>query len=217
MDGSIRPPSLTEQARAELERLILSGSLVPGERLSEVALAERLGTSRGPVREALRLLERDGLVVTGEAYRGAHVRRLEATELAELYETRALLHGFICARVAERADAALVDALRAQVAAMARAIDSAPRFFRLNLAFHEALLAQAAHARTATIYRGLERESHLARRQAMQPGGNRAQSNAEHAALVEAFAARDTARARALGEAHVLGGKRRWLAALGLG
>jgi DNA-binding GntR family transcriptional regulator len=216
MDGSIRL-SLTEQARAELERLIMGGTLAPGERLSEVALADRLGTSRGPVREALRLLERDGLVVAGEAYRGAHVRRLEATELAELYETRALLHGFICARVAERAEPALIEALRGQVAAMQRAIESAPKFFRLNLTFHEALLAQAAHARTAAIYRGLERESHLARRQAMQPAENRAQSNSEHAALVEAFAAHDAPRARALGEAHVLGGKRRWLAALGLG
>jgi DNA-binding GntR family transcriptional regulator len=215
MDGSIRP-NLTEHARAALERMILDGTLAPGERLSEVALAERIGTSRGPLREALRLLERDGLVVVGEAYRGAFVRRLEATELAELYETRALLHGFICGRVAERADAVLVDRLRGLVAVMERTQAQPERFFQLNLAFHELLLDRAAHARTAAIYRGLEKESHLARRQAMQPAANRAQSNGEHAALADAIASRDVARARSLGEAHVLGGKRRWLAALGL-
>jgi DNA-binding GntR family transcriptional regulator len=217
MDGSIAPkaPSLTALARAELERLILEGRLAPGARLSEVALAERLSISRGPLREALRLLERDGLVVAGEAYRGTFVRRLDANEVAELYDTRALLQGFCCARVAERAGAAGIAALRAQVAAMAEAIDDPEEFYRLNVAFHHALLDAAGHARTATLYRGLEKESHLGRRQTMLRGENRRASNAEHAAIVDAIAAGDVAAAREAGEAHVLAGKRRWLAGLG--
>jgi DNA-binding GntR family transcriptional regulator len=217
MDGTIapKPPSLSEQARAELERLILEGRLAPGERLSEVALAERLKISRGPLREALRLLERDGLVVLGEAYRGAHVRRLDAAEIAELYDTRALLQGFCCARVAERTTPAVVGELRAQVDSMDRAIDDAEAFYRLNVAFHHALLDAAGHARTAALYRGLEKESHLGRRQTMQRAENRRASNREHVAIVEAIAAGDAAAARAAGEAHVLSGKRRWIAALG--
>ena len=217
MDGSIAPkaPSLTELARAELERLILEGRLAPGARLSEVALAERLSISRGPLREALRLLERDGLVVAGEAYRGTFVRRLDATEVAELYDTRALLQGFCCARVAGRAAAAGIAALRAQLAAMAEAIDDPEEFYLLNVAFHHALLDGAGHARTAAMYRGLEKESHLGRRQTMLRGENRRASNAEHAAIVDAIAAGDVAAAREAGEAHVLAGKRRWLAGLG--
>ena len=210
-----KAPSLTEQARAELERLILAGQLAPGERLSEVALAERLSISRGPLREALRLLERDGLVVAGEAYRGTFVRRLDATEVAELYDTRAVLQGFCCARLAERASGADIAILRAQIAAMADAIGDAEAFYRLNVAFHHALLDAAGHARTAAMYRGLEKESHLGRRQTMQRGENRRQSNAEHAAIVDAIEAGDAAAARAAGEAHVLAGKRRWLAGLG--
>jgi len=217
MDGSIAPkaPSLTEQARAELERLILAGTLAPGERLSEVPLAERLSISRGPLREALRLLERDGLVVAGEAYRGTFVRRLDATEVAELYDTRALLQGFCCARVAGRRDAGAVSSLKTQIAAMAESIDDPEAFYRLNVAFHHALLDAARHARTATLYRGLEKESHLGRRQTMLRGENRRASNAEHAAIVDAIAAGDVAAAREAGEAHVLAGKRRWLAGLG--
>jgi DNA-binding GntR family transcriptional regulator len=217
MDGTIAPrtASLSEQARAELERLILNGTLAPGQRLSETALAGRLNISRGPLREALRLLERDGLVVLGEAYRGAHVRRLDAAEIAELYDTRALLQGFCCARLARRATPAVIADLGARIAAMEAAIDDAEAFYRLNVAFHHALLDAAGHARTAALYRGLEKESHLGRRQTMLRGENRRASNREHAAIVEAIAAGDEAAARSAGEAHVLAGKRRWLAGLG--
>lgn len=217
MDGSLagKTTSLTEHARAELERMILDGRLASGERLSEVALAERLGVSRGPLREALRQLERDGLVVSGEAYRGSFVRRLDATEIAELYDARALLQGFTCARLAERADKAVAARLRAHLAAMDEALDQPEEFYRLNVAFHHALLDAAGHARTAAIYRGLEKESHLGRLQTMQFLPNRRESQAEHRAIVAAIAARDAAAARAAGEAHVLSGKRRWLAGLG--
>lgn len=218
MDGSVAPkaPTLAERARAELERLILDGALAPGARLSEVQLAERLKISRGPLREALRLLERDGLVVAGEAYGGVFVRRLDAAEVAQLYDVRALLHGFACALLAARATAAVVADLKNQVAAMAAAIEAPEKFYRLNIAFHHALIEGAGHARTASLYRGVEKESFLGRRQTMERAANRQESNLEHAAIVAAVAAGDAAAARAAGEAHVLSGKRRWLGALGL-
>lgn len=217
MDGSIAPkaPTLAERARAELERLILDGALPPGARLSEVQLAERLKISRGPLREALRLLDRDGLVVSGAAYGGVFVRRLDAAEVAQLYDVRALLHGFACGLLAGRAGPGVVAALRGQVAAMQAAIEAPEKFYRLNVAFHHALIEGAGHARTAALYRGVEKESFLGRRQTMERAANRAESNSEHTAIVEAVAAGDAAAARAAGEAHVLAGKRRWLASIG--
>ena len=202
--------------RESLERLILDGTLPPGERLNEQALATRLGVSRGPLREALRALEREGLVVSGGAHRGMAVRRLEATEEAELFDARALLQGFTCAILAERASIAEIAALRARVVAMEAVIKAgdADGYYRWNLEFHEAMLDIAAHARTAGIYRALLKESHLTRRRTLTQKANMRESNAEHASLVDAIAARDTKAARRLGEAHVKGGKRRWLESL---
>ena len=209
--------SLTFLVRAELERMILSDELTPGTRLNELALAARLGVSRGPLREALRALERDGLVAAGAAHQGMSVRLLDAAEMAELFDARALLQGFTCARLAERCEEAAVADLSARVDAMAQSIAAgdAASYFAGNLDFHEAMLNHAVHARTAAMYRGLIKESRLVRRQVLLRVENMAESNAEHAGLVAAIAAGDATRARALGEAHVLGGKRRWLAALG--
>ena len=221
------PPQgpLPERARAALEALILSGELAPGSRLNEVALAARLGLSRGPLREALRGLERDGLVTAGPAGQGMSVRRIEPEELAELYDMRALLQGFILARLAERAAAGtlrpgLTGDLQAQVAVMEAnaAAGDAAAYYQGNLAFHEALHEAAGHRRAATLYGSLLRESHLARQRSLSHPDRMRESNAEHAAMLAAVVAGDPARARALGEAHVAGGgKRRWLESLSLG
>ncbi|MCQ4159470.1 GntR family transcriptional regulator [Roseomonas sp. GC11] len=222
MDSATPQPSLSDRARAALENLILSGELAPGSRLNEVALAARLGLSRGPLREALRALERDGLVTAGPAGQGMSVRRPDPVELAELYDMRALLQGFILARLAERQaagtlPAALLQRLAAQVAAMdaAATAGDAAGYYALNLAFHEALREAAGHQRAATLYGLLLKESHLARQRSLTRPERMRESNAEHAAMLAAITAGDAPRARALGEAHVaLGGKRRWLESL---
>ncbi len=221
------PPqgSLSERARAAVERLILSGELAPGTRLNEVALAARLGLSRGPLREALRGLERDGLLTAGPAGQGMSVRRLEPAEMAELYDMRALLQGFILARIAERVakgalPAGTLEDLRARVAAMgamASAGDAAG-YYSENLLFHEALHRAAGHRRASGLYDLLIKESHLVRQRSLAHPERMRRSNAEHAAMLNAAAAGDTALARSLGEAHVAeGGKRRWIESLGEG
>ena len=76
----------------------------------------------------------------------------------------------------------------------------------------------AGHRRAAGLYASLIRESHLARQQSLATPARMAESNAEHAAMLDAAAAGDAALARALGEAHVAeGGKRRWIESLGEG
>jgi DNA-binding GntR family transcriptional regulator len=218
MDGP-PPVSLAERARAELERLILDGALAPGERLNEVALAARLGLSRGPLREALRALERDGLVTPGPAGQGTTVRRMEPEDLAENYDMRALLQGFTCARLAEAIAPADLRDLRARVAAMDAAIGGgdADAYYAGNLAFHDSMLAAARHARSAGLYRGLVKEAHLTRRLVLRRPANMRESNAEHAAMLDAIGEGDAARARALGEDHVAGGRRRWIESLARG
>src|SRR5580704_7630282 len=95
------PPTLKQHAYKLIRKRLLSGSLPPGGRLSDDALAKELGISRSPVREAISQLTSEGLV----EYRprsGAYVRVPEPRELAEWYETRIALEGFAVMRAAER-------------------------------------------------------------------------------------------------------------------
>ena len=77
--------SLTRLVGEALEKMILAGELPPGSKLNEVALAERLGVSRGPLREAFRTLEESGLI-RQEKNRGAFVREIELAEAAHRVE-----------------------------------------------------------------------------------------------------------------------------------
>jgi len=80
-------PSLSDTVREELVRLIVTGVLKPGQRLNEVHLADRLGVSRGPLREAARELEGQGLVVSRPRL-GFYVADFSATEIIDLYEIK---------------------------------------------------------------------------------------------------------------------------------
>lgn len=92
------PLSIAEKLKQKLEQEILTFNLKPGERLDETKLAERYGTSRTPVREALRLLAADGLVCI-RTHRGAIVAGLSIAELIDMYDMLAILEG-ACARLA---------------------------------------------------------------------------------------------------------------------
>src|ERR1700738_5637682 len=88
----------------ELERMILAGDLAAGAKLNEAAVADLLGVSRGPVREAFRALEESGLVRL-EKNRGVFVRQIPLDEADDIYELRAVLDDFVGRRVAATARA----------------------------------------------------------------------------------------------------------------
>jgi DNA-binding GntR family transcriptional regulator len=87
---TLQHDSLARSATDWIAARIISGDIKPGEKLTEIGLAERMGISRSPVREALRTLSRDGLI-TVEPRRGARVNRLDAQDAADLYACRLLL------------------------------------------------------------------------------------------------------------------------------
>lgn len=211
----VRTRSLASLVAQEIERMILSGELPAGERINEQALAARLGVSRGPVREAVRGLERSGLVVT-VVNQGSYVRKVSAEEALDLYDLRALLIGHACGYLAAHATPAqrarLGELVRRMEAAAAGPAGDAAGYYALNLDFHAALLEFAGNARARRIYEDLGNELHLFRRRALVAPENMAESNAEHAAILAAIAAGDAAAARAAGERHVRGGKRRFTA-----
>jgi DNA-binding GntR family transcriptional regulator len=84
----------------ELKQLIYTGVFKPGERLNEAALALRMGTSRGPIREAIRMLTGLG-IVKAVVNRGVFVRQISVREMLEIYELRALVFGFAAERATE--------------------------------------------------------------------------------------------------------------------
>src|SRR4030088_3543279 len=84
------PLQLTLQAAAQIRGLIIDRVLLPGEKVRQVELAERIGVSRSPLRESLRILESEGLL-SYEMNRGYVVARLERGDVAELYQMRSLL------------------------------------------------------------------------------------------------------------------------------
>jgi DNA-binding GntR family transcriptional regulator len=209
----VRTQSLASLVGREIERMILAGTLAAGERLNEQALATRLGVSRGPVREAVRGLERAGLVV-GVRNQGSYVRQVSAEEALEIWDLRAAITGLACARLAERGTPAQIAALRALVRGMeaSRKAADAAAYFAANIAFHTAILADGGGPRTRRLCEEMEKELFLFRRRALVEPENMRESNAEHAGIVRAIAARDAAAARLAGEAHIIGGKRRFRA-----
>lgn len=111
--------TVAEQIAASVGDRIISGALPPGARVLEEELAAEFGVSRGPVRDAIRVLEREGLV-TILARRGAIVTELTAREVREIFEIRAGLLEIVARKVATSPDPALIEVLAAGVARLQR-------------------------------------------------------------------------------------------------
>jgi len=206
---------LAVRVTAHLERMIAGGKAAAGERINEAALAEQLGVSRAPVREALRGLEARGLL-TKQANRGTFVRELTVKEMLDIFEMRALLMGYGAESAAE-----LFNAERgAALAGLLDRMDEATRdgdgeaYYRLNLEYHKAILAYSGNQRAVQVYAELEKDLQRFRRHYFDFVSNMVKSNAEHRAVFEAMQRGDGAGARVLAENHVQQGKLRVLKTL---
>ena len=211
----VRSTSLSTLVEAEVTRMILTGELDAGQKVKEVAIAERLGVGRSSVREALRALEAAGLVRI-EKNRGAFVRVVTEPEAQEMYVIREQLEGLAGALLAPRISEAEVAELRGHVAELERhlAPGQIDRYFPLNLHFHLRIFEMAGNGRLTEMYRRLTNELHTVRRAGLLRGGGLAVSNVEHLRIVDALAARDPAAASEAMRAHVAaGGSRRRLQA----
>lgn len=209
-----RSQTLVAICEREVERMILDADLEMGARINELALAARLGISRGPVREACRSLVQAGLL-EAHANRGFFVRKLARAEVADLYDVRAGLMRLAGQLVAQRATAERIAQLRSLTRAMDAALAEGDtrRFQDLNIEFHATLVQAAHNRRLEEIYQGLSKESRLYRSRALTSKAAMAASNREHRAIVEAVARHDCARAAATMENHILRGKERFLSA----
>ena len=155
--------SLAGQTVDVLRELVLTGEIHTGQRVNEVELAHRMHISRGPLREAIRHLISEGLLVY-VPHRGAHVRQADAAELYALFELRAALE-CAAARLAalRRSDRDLMT-LREVSAESRHGFEAGQRFpYRLDLAFHRCLLDAAASPRIADQVRLVQQQVILLR------------------------------------------------------
>ncbi len=206
---------LAQSIAAQLQQLIHAGEVMPGERLNEAALALRMGTSRGPIREAIRILSGIGLV-TAVPNRGVFVRQISVREMLEIYELRALLFGHAAEKAAEHLEPvhrAEFEDLLAQMDAACEAADGT-RYYGANLRFHALVLQLGGNQRAHQAYDDYVKELHLFRRRYFDAKGNMRRSNIEHRQIVDAIVAGAAARARSLASRHVLQGRQRLLASL---
>ena len=188
----LQTSSLTSAVQQALERMITLGELGPGDKLNEAALAERLGVSRGPVREAFRVLEEAGLL-TLKKNRGVYVRQIPLQEALEIYELRAMMEAHVGAVLAESASEEQLTSLQVMIDSMEQAVqaqDSA-LYYRLNVEFHETMVSFAGNRKLYLLYRRLTRELALFRRRNLAVQSLLTGSIQEHREVLAAIRSRN--------------------------
>jgi len=200
---------LAESAYEKLRGQILSGELVHGERLAEEEIAENLGISRTPVREALRRLASEGLVdVTPN--RGASVARWESADLREIFDLRAILESYAAQRAASRAGPAVIEILSdvcQEMEDIYAHIDG-PRSLRSlaerNRRFHRTIIEAAESPRLNSMIDSLTHVPVVMQTFTQYSTHALARSLQHHREIVDAMRAKDADWASSVMRAHIL-------------
>ena len=218
---SSQPEPLTESmpeiVRKAVEEKIIYGELMPGSRLFEEELVEQFDISRSPIREALKILEHDGLVVI-EPRRGARVAQLSISDLDEVYATRVALESLAAAQAAEHCGEDEKERLYEDLSGLenAFATELPQKFFKANVAITNSIHEISRNKTLARLLRSIAKQSFRYRYLAysMEPdlmkisvGSNRT--------LVEAIVANDSWLARSVMESILRQSWRRVVGILG--
>ena len=176
----------------EIERAILQGEYAPGSKLIEATLAQQMGVSRGPVREAFRMLEEAGLV-RNEKNRGVFVRDIPIKEAVEIFDLRAAMDELVGRKLARDITPAQLKEIKALVDSMEKAVKAqdAYNYHLLNLKFHDRLVEMAGNGKLTDIYRKLIKELSLFRRLNLADGWLLPISAGEHRQIIKAIASGD--------------------------
>ena len=149
--------TLTDRALKEIRDAIRSGKLKPGERLIEMQLAEEMQISRFPIREALRYLEKEGLVET-EPFKGTHVARFTEKDMEELYSLRSSLEELAVRILIENLDEKKIEKLETIIQSMQKASQTGnlDQMIFEDLRFHQTICELSGHRKLLEVWRTLE-------------------------------------------------------------
>jgi DNA-binding GntR family transcriptional regulator len=196
---TVRRTVLREEVKNVLLERILSGHYAPGERLVEIRIAQELGVSQAPVREALRDLE-SVRFVESIAFRGARVREVSDAELIEVYPIRGALEE-VAAREAARRLGGDVKALEAEVKAMASARGLREQVEH-DVRFHQLIVEASGNSRLIEIWASLQVETRTAIT-ALRMGLTPREAAEMHQPIIDALRRRDSRGAGRAIRSHV--------------
>jgi DNA-binding GntR family transcriptional regulator len=195
---------LRELVLEAIREAIKNGSLQPRERLMEIQLADELGVSRTPVREALRKLELEGFIVMVPR-KGAYVSDLTMKDVADVFEIRAALEGLAAALAAERITEEELENMERLLVEKGEAINlnDIGKLVAVDTKFHEAMYQASRNERLSAIISNLREQIQRFRLTSLSIPGRKEDSLREHRNLLEAIQARDIQLARQLAQEHI--------------
>jgi DNA-binding GntR family transcriptional regulator len=197
-------PALVRNRIVEAVRdAILHGRIRPGERIPERMLVESLGISRSPLREALRMLEAEGLVTT-EPHRGARVSELSAEDLRETTDVRIMLETHAARLTCKALEEPTLRAMEATLARAGAGRGRASVDLAYSMGFHDVFVQACGNSKVIQLHAIVKR--HLRRYQlvAFARLGRARRATAEHAGVLRAFRERDVLEVERLLTAHLL-------------
>jgi DNA-binding GntR family transcriptional regulator len=196
---------LRELVFESLRESIISGMLNPGERLMEIQLAEEMGVSRTPVREAIRKLELEGLVVMIPR-KGAYVAGLSLKDIADVFEIRGALEGLAAELAAERATEEELEELERYLVRISEEIETGgdlDKVVEIDTDFHTLLYKASRNNRLSQIINNLREQIQRFRTTSLSYPGRMKAAVEEHRRIVEAISARDGELAHKLAQEHI--------------
>ena len=188
----------------ELRNEILSGNLKPGERLMEIKYASSLGVSRTPFREAVRKLEKEGLV-TVLPRRGAHVSMLSVKDLCDVLDIRCALDMLAIEKFIENAKDADMLHLKGLIDIFARATDSdnLQEQAASDVNFHEYIYTHTGNERLVQIYNGLKDQLYRFRILYLKEVFEPSAVSAEHYKMLDAIRTKNVDEAKQMAQLHI--------------
>lgn len=196
---------LRELVFEALREAIIKGILKPGERLMEVQLAEEMGVSRTPVREAIRKLELEKLVIMVPR-KGAYVADVSKRDAAEVFEIRRALEGLAAQLAADRATDDQLESLERYLFKISEAIEKGDleETIKIDTLFHGELYKAANNERLGDMINNLREHIQRYRSTSLAHPGRMKQALIEHRKIVEAIGKRDPNIAKKLAEEHIV-------------
>jgi DNA-binding GntR family transcriptional regulator len=197
-----KPTTLSVEIARHIREAIIRGELAAGEKINETRVTRELSLSRSPVREALRILEAEGLV-TLEPHRGAHVRPVSEADLEEIFDVRLMIESHGLRRDVHRLTREALAPLRRAVEDARAALGAADLdgWHQASLRFHDGLVALAANRHLTRLHEELK--TSLRRYQITGPSGEPERFQVEHDAILLALEHGRIARGAELVAAHI--------------